>query len=180
MPSVFFAKQGLSQQAAYGLHMLMYGTPTLLLIQEFLLDKLPKYFEKYIFNDWPFLGSLLVMVLLDTFSGGVAAWITTTVDETTGKKTRLFSARVLYKKMTIKLFGITMYVVAIGTLKNAVIDGEENILADIVDAGFYAVMLGFEAASVLRNTYKIYPFETLKWALSKLEVFYDKKSDKVE
>jgi hypothetical protein len=41
-------------------------------------------------------------------------------------------------------------------------------------------MIGFEFASILRNTYKIYPFEIIKIALGKLEVFYDKRADKVK
>jgi hypothetical protein len=179
MPSTLFKEVGLSQNQAYGAHMIIYGTPTLYVSRTFLLDDLPMYFQKYVFNDWPFLTSLLLLVFLDTITGGLAALIYRRWDIGAKKYVSEFSGRLMYKKLATKAFGITIYVLSIGVLKNTVIDGEENLLSDLVDSGFYSVMIGFELASVLRNTYKIYPFEIIKWALKKLEVFYDKQTDKV-
>lgn len=180
MPSALFSKIGLSQATAYGIHMLMYGTPTLLFIKRYILEDLPTQFEKYIFSDWPFLTSLTFLVLLDTVTGGIAAWLNKSWNEKTSRFETEFSGRTLYKKLGTKTFGIMVYVISIGILKKTVIDGEENLMADLVDSGFYSVLIGFELASVLKNTYKIYPFEILKLALKKLEIFYDKRTDKVK
>jgi len=180
MPSALFSKIGLSQANAYAIHMLMYGTPTLLFFKRFILEDLPAQFEKYIFSDWPFLTSLTFLVLLDTITGGVGAWLNRVWSEEEQRFKTEFSGRTLYKKLGTKTFGITVYVISIGILKKTVIDGEENLMADLVDSGFYSVMIGFELASILKNTYKIYPFEVLKIALRKLEIFYDKRNDKVK
>jgi small basic protein len=180
MPSVFFAKHGISQTTAYGLHMFMYGTPVLLVIKNFILETIPGHFEKYIFSDWPFLTSLTIIVFFDTITGGIAAMLNRRWNPEKNKVTSEFSGILLYQKLGKKTLGIALYVMAIGVIKKTVIDGEENLMTDIVDAGFYSVMIGFEGASVLRNIYKIYPFDWIKLALAKLEVFYDKRRDKVK
>jgi len=180
MPSALFAKLGIKQTTAFGIHMAMYGTPTLYFIQNYLLNDLPVHFQRYVFSDWPFLTSLTLLVLLDTIVGGIGALLNRVWNEEKQKFESEFSGRTLYKKLGTKTFGITVYVISIGILKNTVIDGEQNLLSDLVDSGFYSVMIGFELASILRNTYKIYPFDVLKWALAKLEVFYDKRTDRVK
>jgi small basic protein len=180
MPSVFFAKYGISQSTAFGLHMFIYGTPILLVIKTFLLETIPEQFERYIFSDWAFLTSLTLIVFFDTISGGLAAFLNRKWDPEKEKITSEFSGITFYKKLGKKSIGIAIYVMAIGVIKKTIINGEENLLTDLVDAGFYSVMIGFEGASVLRNVYKIWPFEWIKWALAKLEVFYDKRQEKVK
>lgn len=171
---------GFPQKNIFGFHAFFYGTPLLLLLQKFFLKKLPIYFEQYVFNDWSFLPSLTLLVLLDTITGGLGAYLTP-IKSADGKVIGTeFSEIKLYRKLASKTFAIMIYVVSIGILKNTVIDGEENIMASLVDSSFYSVMMAFELASVLRNTYKIYPFEIIKVALEKVEVFYDKKKDKVK
>lgn len=171
---------GFSQNFIFGMNSFLFGTPILFLIHNFFITEIPYYFQKYVFSDWSFLASLTLLVLLDTITGGLGAYLTPikSVDgKILGSK---FSGVLLYKKLANKTLAITIYVVSIGILKNTIIDGEANILAEIVDSGFYSVMMAFELASVLRNTYKIYPFEVIKLALAKLEVFYDKRKDKVD
>ena len=170
---------GFSQNFIFGMNAFVFGSPILFVIHNIFINEIPYYFEKYVFNDWSFLPSLTLLVLLDTITGGLGAYLTP-IKSADGKVIGTeFSGIKLYKKLANKIFGITIYVVSIGILENTIIHGEANVLADIVDSGFYSVMMAFELASVLRNTYKIYPFEVIKLALEKLEVFYDKKNNKV-
>lgn len=156
MPSKLLSSVGLGQKGVFATHTLLYGTPTLML------------FEKFIFNDWGYLTSLMMLVILDSVTGGLSAAIS-----------RTFSMVDMYKKLGKKLFGIVIAILCIGILKNATVGGEQNIMSGFIDAGLYAVMLGFEGASVLKNAYKIYPWEPIKVILSKLEIYYDKRANKV-
>jgi len=175
----YLRDHGFSQNHIYGIHAFLFGSPILFFIEKVLFCEIPYYFERYIFSDWSFLASLTLLVLLDTMTGGLGAFLTIKRNDKGERIGTEFSGITLYRKLSLKTFGISIYVVSIGILKNTIIDGEENLLADIVDSGFYSVMMAFELASVLRNAYKIYPFEIIKLALEKLEVFYDKRNNKV-
>jgi hypothetical protein len=157
MPSKLFASIGLSQKTAFGLHMLMYGTPISIL------------FQRYVFNDWDFLVSLMLLFFLDTFVGSVAAIIERDFRPTFG--IRLFS---------LKLIGYTMTIICIGIMDNTLIAGKSNWLEGIIDSGAFAIMIAFEGASVLKNIYRIYPFEPIKLLLKKMEIYYNTQQDKIE
>lgn len=157
MPSKLFAHLGLSQKTAYGIHMAMYGTPTLYI------------FEKYVFNDWDFLVSLCLLVFLDTLFGSVASLIDGTFKPSEG-----------LKKFGLKVLALTGTLLCIGVIDNALIAGERNWLSGVIDAGAFAIMMGFEGASVLKNLYRIYPLEVVKNLLSRLEVYYDRQKKKVD
>lgn len=157
MPSVLFARIGLSQKTAFGLHMAIYGTPVLMI------------FEKYVFNDWNFLISLMMLFFLDTLVGSIAAMVEGVFKPTIG-----------VKKFGFKLIGYTMTVICIGIMDNALIAGQANWMEGIIDSGAFAVMIAFEGASVLKNVYRIYPFEPIKLLLRRLEIYYNKNQDKVE
>jgi len=70
--------------------------------------------------------------------------------------------------------------VCIGIVDNTLIAGKANWLEGMVDSGAFAVMISFEGASVLKNIYRIYPFEPIKLILKKLEIYYNKQQDKIE
>jgi len=165
MPTKLLESYHLNQKQIFNVHSAIYFGPLLTYIQ----IKPVEFFEERVFNDWDFAAGLMLLVLLDTVAGGIAHIAHST-----------FSGRDLYRKLATKLFGICAAVICIGLLKNTLINGEENLIAFIVDSGFYSVMLAFEGASVMKNLYKIYPWEPIKFALSKLEVFYDKKENKVK
>lgn len=157
MPSRLFAEIGLSQKTAFGAHMLLYGTPITFL------------FERYVFNDWDFLISLMLLFFLDTVVGSAAAIVE-------GK----FKPTIGMKRFGLKLIGYTLTILCIGVMDKALISGKANWMEGVIDAGAFAVMLAFEGASVLKNIYRIYPFEPIKHLLAKLEIYYNKQKDKVE
>ena len=168
MPYKLLSKYGLNQKEIYSTHLLIYVCPVLTFAQTEPFGSLLGFFKARVFNDWDFFIGLMFLVCLDTLVGGLASILD-----------QAFSGRALYRKLGSKLFGICVSVACIGILKNTLIGGEENLMAFIVDSGFYSIMLGFEGASVLKNSYKIYPWEPIRLALSKLEIFYNQKTGKV-
>jgi phage-related holin len=157
MPSKLFAELGFSQKTAFGLHMAIYGTPIALI------------FERYVFNDWDFLISLLMLFFLDTVVGSIAAMVE-----------GIFKPTIGAKRFGLKLIGYTLTIICIGIMDNTLISGRANWLEGVVDAGAFAIMIAFEGASVLKNIYRIYPFEPIKFLLRKLEIYYNKQQDKIE
>ena len=155
MPSVLFAKLGFSEKLAFGIHMAMYGTPVTYI------------FQKYVFNDWDFLISLMLLFFLDTVIGTAVAI-----------KEGRFRSTIGLQRFGLKFIGYTLTILCIGIMDNALIAGKSNWMEGIIDAGAYAVMMAFEGVSVLRNIYKIYPFEPVRIILEKLEIYYKNLNNK--
>jgi hypothetical protein len=63
-------------------------------------------------------------------------------------------------------------------MDNAVIKGEASLLIEIVNSGFYAVLLLFVAISILKNIYGIYPLDFINDLLNKLDKRRRNESDK--
>jgi hypothetical protein len=188
MPKKLLKKIGLNQHQVYGVRMLMYGTPLLMYMQipnTWLVHSL-KFFESRIFSDYDFLTGLLMLVMFDTLTGGIRAFKSykmtdgLVLKDIKGRPVRQFSGMVFYEKMSKKLFGITIAVLCLGVLKNTKISGEEAYLQELVSSGFYSIMLGFEGASVLKNAYGVYPWEPIKIALQRLDIFINRKTNEVE
>lgn len=133
-------------------HSLIWGSPVML------------FFETFIFKDWSFLISVILLVCLDSMTGGISALLKGD-----------FSGVIFLKKLSMKLFALAVVIVCVGVVKNTVIGGSENFLASWVDSMLYSVLIGFEGTSVLKNLYKIYPFEPIRLLLEKFEVYYHKK-----
>ncbi len=146
----------LMDKALVAFKLVSIGTPLLLFI------------EKYVFSDWDYLISLMLLVGLNTIVGSLAAGIL-------GQ----FSAKLFYKKLGIKIFGIAVVLIGVGILKKAKIDGEDNYLSTILDAGMYSLMGGLELLSLLKNGYKIYPWEPIKYAINAIQSYYFKKVDEL-
>lgn len=189
MPAKLLYRAGLNQKQVYSVHMFLYGAPLLLYLQEpiFILeDTFLEFFERRVFSDYDFLTGLLILVLLDTITGGLRAINTYKkiggkfIRDDKGRRMRSFSGRIFYEKMSKKLFGITIAVICLGVLKNTRIAGEEGIIQELISSGFYSVILGFEGASVLKNAYGVYPWEPIKIVLKKLDIFINKKTGQVE
>jgi small basic protein len=140
------------QKIIIGFKLIAIGTPILLFI------------EKYVFSDWDFLISLMLLVGFNTIVGSIAAVIHSQ-----------FTSKLFYKKLSIKIFGIATVLIGVGILKKAKIDGEENYYSEILDAGIYALLGGLELLSVLKNAYKIYPHHLIKDLIELIESWYFKK-----
>lgn len=189
MPSKLFADIGMNKKQAYGLHMFIYITPLLFIMQVPKISILDMDFENplqifydRVFDDFDFLFGLILAITIDTFAGGIAALVNFKKDvdgnfiiNNEGRKSRLFSSGTMFWKLSKKLIAITIAVLCVGILKNTVIDGSENIMSKWVDSGLYGVMLGFEGVSILRNSYKIYAWKPIKFIIDKLEANWEIK-----
>lgn len=155
MPTKYLLSWGFDEKLTFGIHMAIYGTPIVYFI------------EKYIFNDWNFLISLFLMVMMDTLLGAIAA-----------AKEGKFSSKEGVKGFGIKVGSLAATLVCIGIIDNATIAGKGSILEGVIDAGAFAIMMAFEGISVLKNIYRIKKFEVIVWLLQKLDVLTSiKKKD---
>lgn len=127
------------------------------------------FFEKYVFNDWDIFISVFLIFFVDTITDTIA----TLVEQ---RRIRLTKELI---KFVSKFFAIVLTFLCIGIVDNALIGGNTNVLSGIIDATAFAVLLGFEVASTLKNIYRIYPWEPIKHLLAKLEVYYNKREDTV-
>lgn len=133
------------------------GTPFLLFV------------EKYIFSDWDYLIGFMLLVGLNTVTGSIAAAIA-----------KEFSTKLFYKKLGLKIFGITIVLAGVGILKKLKIDGDENYLSDIIDAGIYSLMGGLEFLKMLKNAYRIYPHQIIRYLIELIESWYFKQVNRLK
>jgi hypothetical protein len=116
-----------------------------------------RFFEQYIFNDWDFLVSLVLIILFDTLFGVILSI-----------KNKNFSAMYGISRIVIKLLYITLGVMLIGIISNIRIDGETSLLYEYVDAGLFSVLIGFESMSALKNLYNLNPPTIIKKPIEKI------------
>ncbi|QHL87410.1 hypothetical protein GU926_08165 [Nibribacter ruber] len=104
-------------------------------------------FNKYVFNDWDFVGFLVVAVFIDTLSGIYASWIARTLYS--------FRLRQICKKLGEYFFVL----IIVHVLTHHLVDGEPNFWASIVFPGFkgfiYFLLIGCEVMSVDENLKKV-------------------------
>lgn len=155
MKGELFDQNNLWDNTLVGFKILSIGTPLLLFV------------ERYVFSDWDYLISLSLLVGLNTIVGSIAA-----------KIEDVFTTKLFYKKLGIKIFGVAIVLTGVGILKKAKIDGEENYLAELLDAGIYALMGGLELLSLLKNAYKIYPWEIIRYGIESIQSYYFKQRNK--
>lgn len=156
MPTKLFMSWGISEKLVFGLHMGIYGTNLLYFV------------EKYIFNDWDFLVSLSILVLLDTIFGSIKA-----------VKEGVFKAGKGLSGFALKVIILACTIAAIGVIDNSTIAGESSWFNGYIDAGAFAIMLGFEGVSFLKNLYYLKPMPIIGWLLKKLDLLtYIEKDEK--
>lgn len=156
MPTKLLLSWGFSEKIIFGFHMGTYGASLLFFI------------ERYVFNDWDFLVSLFILVFFDTIFGCARAI-----------KEGRFRVRNGLSGFALKIIILACTVFAIGVIDNSRIAGESTWFQGYVDAGAFAIMLGFEGASVLRNLYAIKPSPIIEFVLKKLDLLtYLSKDEK--
>lgn len=156
MPTKLLLSWGFPEKIIFGFHMGTYGASFLFFV------------ERYIFNDWDFLVSLFILVFFDTIFGCLRAL-----------KEGRFKVRDGVTGFALKIIILACTVFAIGVIDNSRIAGESTWFQGYVDAGAFAIMLGFEGASVLRNLYALKPIPIIEFVLKKLDLLtYMSKEEK--
>lgn len=115
------------------------------------------FFERFIFSDWDFGISVLILLLIDAF---VAISVSMLRKEITVLK---MTFEWLLRSLVL-LCGVLTFSV----IDKALIDGQPNGLIDWVHSGFLVVFLFAIVAGVLNNLYLIYPAEWIKEILKKI------------
>jgi len=138
-----------------------------MVIKGFALGPVMYFIERFIWNDWDFLTTLVLLILCDGLVMGVRSFV--------DHKFQIIHA---FRDFTMKTIALTLTVLCTGLLDNAVIKGEASLLIEIVNSGFYAVLLLFVAISILKNIYGIYPLDFINDLLNKLDKRRRNESDK--
>lgn len=117
------------------------------------------YVEKYLFSDWQFIGSLMVLVVLDTLTGIWKHWTHNTISS---KGFGQFCKKLI-------LYGCVLIVTH--TLISFRVQGEPNVIFSWIDTIVYSAIIVREALSIFENVAAIYPDLLPAWLLKKLRDF---------
>jgi phage-related holin len=121
---------------------------TILLLFSISLDPVFSIFEIYVFNDWNFVGFMMVLLILDTITGILAAW----------KQRRIhsFKMRMIWEK--IGYYALALIVIHI--MSSYQVDGKHNQVFEMIvpyfKAVMYLILIGTEALSIDENAKKIW------------------------
>lgn len=115
------------------------------------------FFERFVFSDWDFAISILILLLMDAF---VAISVS------------LLRKEITVLKMTfewlLRSLVLMCGVLTVSIIDKALINGNPNGLIEWVHSGFLVVFLFAILAGVLNNLYLIYPADWIKEILRKI------------
>lgn len=120
------------------------------------------YLEKYIFNDWAFLGFLAILVMMDTLTSMVKNWKNKTVSSQG------------FSKVFLKVLLYGAFLILIHGMKSYEVNGERNALFTWIDDIGYAAIMAREALSIIENIAAVYPGLIPLWFTSRLKQFNEK------
>jgi hypothetical protein len=129
------------------------------------------YVEKFVFNDWNLLISLGLLILLDTVTG---VWRALKKKDPNGKG---FTKRG-FSKIITKLIVYVGWLLLIGVLEKATIEGRPNIVTDWIHTGAITILMIREAISAGENLLAIRPDGRLKKIVEKLSDFFETDKEK--
>ena len=116
-------------------------------------------FEKYFFNDWQFLGFLVVLMSIDTITGFIKYW---KLKQISSKGfSALFIKFLLYSSVLITGHVLTQFQ----------INGNQNIIFSWIDDLIYSAIVVREAISIFENIAIINPELFPQWILKRLKAF---------
>lgn len=115
------------------------------------------FIEKYIWNDW----NLLITVVLFVLGDALALLIRAIADKD-------FTLNQAFSSFGLKTISVSFVVFGIGVFDQATIKGNHLEMVEMINTGFYTMILAFLFISLLTNTYKIYPWEPIKKILEKI------------
>ena len=124
--------------------------------------------DKYVFQDWQFVISLVIIITVDTFLGVYGSW-----------KQGRFSSKGFSKffEKVVIYFAVLILTHVMGTFK---IDGEVNTLFSWFDHFTYSAIMIREAISILENVGRIRPDLVPTGLLKKLKSLQDGGSKQPE
>lgn len=119
------------------------------------------FVERYLFNDWNFLGSLGVLILVDTVFGVQHHWVKHTISS--WGFSRFFLKGIIYMGLLVLTHVLTSYQV----------HGKPQVLFAWFDTFMYSCMMAREALSILEHITYIEPRLVPKALLKRLAIISD-------
>lgn len=138
----------------------------LIAAKAFVLGPIIYFIEQYVFNDWSFLISIVLLLFVDGFIMTVR-----------GLTERDYKMEKAFREFASKTFATVFTIMCISIVDLALIRGETNMIIEWVNGGFYAVLLTFFMVSILKNLYHIFPLDFISDILDKVDKWKGKPND---
>jgi phage-related holin len=132
----------------------------------FIFGPIIHFIETYVFNDWDFLVTVLLLMFIDAIIMTVRALMQ-----------RTYKIETAFNDFFKKTLAITFTITCISIIDLALIDGERSVFIDWVNGGFYSVLLMFINVSILKNIYHIYPLPIIADILDKVDKWKGKNKN---
>jgi hypothetical protein len=116
------------------------------------------FIETYVFRDWDFLITVLLLIFIDAMVMSVR-----------GITDRTYKIETAFRAFAAKTMAITFTLMCVSIIDLALIDGQNSMIIGWINGGFYSVLLVFIGVSILKNIYQIYPLELISDILNKLD-----------
>jgi phage-related holin len=127
------------------------------------------FIERHIFDDWTYLPSLMILVLIDFSTGVAAAWKYGEAITSKG-----------WRNTVIKIVQYSSFLIVTHVIVNLEINGEKITLpVEWITEGAYIFLIAIEIKSVYENLTKMNSnLDFLKPVIQKLEQYLFSKKDK--
>lgn len=102
------------------------------------------FIQRYVYSDWNFLVSLLILMFLDLVTGVAKAYKTGKIVTSTGLRDTL-----------IKIFQYGVALIVIHVLVSFQVNGQEVTLLNYADEAGYTFLIVIEAKSIFENLQKV-------------------------
>lgn len=127
-----------------------------------------EFVNKYLYDDWSFLISLVILISVDTALGFFKAW-----------RNKVVSSKG-FSDIITKLFLYSMTLITVHVLMNFTIKGKHPVLVGYVDDFVFTSLMLREAISIFENIALINPKIVPSWLLKKLKSFDSETGEKLE
>ena len=127
-------------------------------LKAFIFGPVIYFIETYVFRDWDFLITILLLIFIDAMVMSVR-----------GLTDRTYRIETAFRAFAAKTLAITFTLMCVSVIDLAMIHGKNSIIIEWINGGFYSVLLVFIGVSILKNIYHIYPLEIISDILDRLD-----------
>lgn len=124
------------------------------------------FIQKYVYNDWNFLTSLLILMFLDLVTGVAKAYKIGKIVTSTGLRDTL-----------IKIFQYGVALIVIHVLVSFQVDGKAMTILNYADEAGYTFLIVIEAKSIFENLQKVDGRLDFSGIIDKLKTMLPKKKE---
>jgi toxin secretion/phage lysis holin len=122
--------------------------------------------EQYVYRDWEFLKFLMVLMVIDLFTGVISAM-----------KNKVAVTSLGLRRSVIKLIQYGVFLIVMHILSSFTINGEVQSVYHWVTQGGYIFLIGVEAKSILENIAKLDDRFDIGSFIERIKEVFTKKKD---